>query len=202
MVGSDSTRARIRSPSSVTRLCPWSEPSSRSMPPASAAGAPSTRISRTAKTDGRRATAYSPTATARSAKPASSDRPDGSAAAGENPLRPPRGASAAATRVREALARGAATSARSPSAAGLLATKVERAQEADLVLQQHAESLARSVAGLGHEGDRVVGAGVVGVLDEVGVLGRDLRPADPVALQAARLQHPPRAELVVGILED
>ncbi len=44
-------------------------------------------------------------------------------------------------------------------------------------------------------------AGAVGVLDEVRVPRRDLRAADPVALEAARLEHPPGAQLVVGVLE-
>jgi hypothetical protein len=46
-----------------------------------------------------------------------------------------------------------------------------------------------------------VGRGGAGVLDEVRVPRRDERAADPVALQAAQLDHPPSPELVLGILE-
>ena len=60
----------------------------------------------------------------------------------------------------------------------------------------------RAPARLGHERDRVGGRGTVGVLDEVRVLRRDLRAADPVPLQPAGLEHPPGAQLVIGVLED
>ena len=43
---------------------------------------------------------------------------------------------------------------------------------------------------------------LVGVLDEVRVPRRDLGAADPVALQAAGLEHPAGRELVVRVLED
>src|SRR5215210_7561854 len=82
-------------------------------------------MSRTAKTDGRRAPAYRPIATATSAKPKSSERPEGSAAAAEKPRARPPGAGAAATRVRGALARGAATEAGSPCRPRLLASDAE-----------------------------------------------------------------------------
>src|SRR5205085_1771919 len=46
------------------------------------------------------------------------------------------------------------------------------------------------------------GARSVGILDEVRVPRRDLCAADSVALQAARLEHQPGRQLVVGVLED
>src|SRR5436305_1252146 len=83
-----------------------------------------------------------------------------------------------------------------------LLPQLERPEELDLVLEHDAVLLARPPAGLCHQRDRVRGPGAVRVLDEVRVPRRDLGAPDPVALEAARLEHAAGAELVVGVLED
>src|SRR4029079_6077239 len=80
--------------------------------------------------------------------------------------------------------------------------QLELAEELDLVLEPDAELLERAAARLGHESERVCSGGPIGVLDEVRVLRRDLGSAAAMALEAPRLEHPPRAPLVLGILED
>src|SRR5437763_13734942 len=77
----------------------------------------------------------------------------------------------------------------------------ELAEKLDLVLELDAELLVRTPPRFGHEGDRVGRRGGVCVLDEVRVLGRDLGAADPVSLEPACLEHPARAQLVLGLLE-
>src|SRR5581483_7390779 len=76
------------------------------------------------------------------------------------------------------------------------------AEQLDLVHQLDAVLLARAPARLGDEREGVFGARATRVLDEVRVLGRDLRAADAVALEPAGLEHPPGAQLVVRVLED
>ena len=76
------------------------------------------------------------------------------------------------------------------------------AEEHDLVLELDAELLARTAARLGHQREAVGGRRAAGVLDEVRVLRRDHGAADPVALEPAELEHPPRAELAWRVLED
>src|SRR5690242_3522498 len=80
--------------------------------------------------------------------------------------------------------------------------QLQLAEELDLVLQADAELLERAPARLGHERERIRGRGAVRVLDEVRVLRRDLRSAAAIAPEAARLEHPARAQLVLGVLED
>src|SRR4051794_10199972 len=154
-----------------------------------------------------RAAAEAPPASAASARPARTDLPDG------RKRKPPgrfsltaRGAGAATARPREALVR-AVTRSGSPPGGRLLRSAPKRrgaeaAEELDLVPKLDAVFLVRAAAGLDHQRDRVRAACPVGVLDEVRVLRRDLRAADAVTLQAAGLEHPPRAQLVVRILED
>src|SRR5207247_6703527 len=78
--------------------------------------------------------------------------------------------------------------------------QLELAEEHDLVLQLDAELLVRPPPGLGHQRNRVVGARVVGVLDEIRVSRRYLGATDPVPLEAARLAHPPGGALVVELV--
>src|SRR5439155_15312911 len=75
-------------------------------------------------------------------------------------------------------------------------------EEDHLVLELDAVLLPGAAPCLGHQRDRVLGARAAGVLDEVRVSRRDLSAADPVALQAAGLEHPSCRELVLRILED
>ncbi len=90
----------------------------------------------------------------------------------------------------------------SPRGAGSYSVgQLELAEELDLVLEPDAELLVRATPRLGHEGERVRRRRAAGVLDEVRVLRRDLGAADPVPLEAARLEHPPRAQLVLRVLE-
>src|SRR5437763_1015367 len=95
----------------------------------------------------------------------------------------------------------AATRPRSPRAPALLLDR-DVAEHLDLVHELDPVLLARAPARLGDERERVLGAGATGVLDEVRVLGRDLRAADAMALERAGLEHPPRAQVVLRILED
>src|SRR5262245_15844236 len=78
---------------------------------------------------------------------------------------------------------------------------LERAQELHLRLQEDAELLPCLAAGFGDERDRVRRARLPCVLDEVGVLRRDLRAPDREAAQAARFEQPPRGQVVVRVLE-
>src|SRR5262245_10832691 len=75
-------------------------------------------------------------------------------------------------------------------------------EEHDLALQHDAVLLVHAAARLDHEGHAVRARRAVGVLDEVRVLRRDLRAADPVPLETAELEHPPRPELARWVLED
>ena len=70
------------------------------------------------------------------------------------------------------------------------------------MLQLHTELLAGAAPRLGHERERVRRRGAVRVLDEIRVLRRDLGAAAVMPLEAAGLEHPTRAQLVLGILED
>src|SRR5262245_33459668 len=85
---------------------------------------------------------------------------------------------------------------------GLKRRQLERADELNFVLEDDAVLLASPAAGFGHQGDRVGGTGAVCVLDEVRVPRRDLGAPDPVALQSTGLEHPPRGQLVLGVLEN
>src|SRR5213079_3476680 len=69
-------------------------------------------------------------------------------------------------------------------------------------LEDDAEAIERPAARLGDQGNRIVRAGIAGVLDEVRMARRDDRAATPEAPQAARLQHSSRRQLVLRILED
>src|SRR5215831_7588117 len=80
--------------------------------------------------------------------------------------------------------------------------KLQRPQELDLMLELDSVRLVRSTSCLGHKGDRIRGACAVRVLDEVGVPRRDLGAPDAMAFQAAGLEHPSRAQLVLRVLED
>src|ERR1051326_6495197 len=95
----------------------------------------------------------------------------------------------------------AATRPGSPRAPALLLDR-DVAEQLDLVHELDPVLLARAPARLRDERERVLGAGAAGVLDEVRVLGRDLRAADAMALEPAGLEHPPRAQVVVRVLED
>src|SRR5262249_57647712 len=70
------------------------------------------------------------------------------------------------------------------------------------VLELDAVLLPGGAARLGHEGECVRRARAVGVLDEVRMPRRDLRAADAVALEPARLEHPAGAQLVLRVFED
>src|SRR5579863_9681177 len=63
------------------------------------------------------------------------------------------------------------------------------AEEFDLVLEHDAELLVSAPPRLGHELESIGCGRTAGVLDEVGVLRGDARAADPVAPQAARIEH-------------
>src|SRR5207244_6049261 len=80
--------------------------------------------------------------------------------------------------------------------------QVQSAYEPHLALELDAELLRRAAAGLGHQRKSVGRPRLAGVLDEVRVPRRDLRAADPVTLEPARLEHPASRELVLGVLED
>src|SRR5919108_701910 len=88
-----------------------------------------------------------------------------------------------------------------PGGAPQPSRQLDRPEQLDLVLELDAELLARTAARLLHEGERIGGAGPAGVLDKFRVPRRVLRPADPVPLQATGLEHPPRRQLVLGVLE-
>src|SRR5438445_333265 len=91
----------------------------------------------------------------------------------------------------------------SPRAESLLPERrqLDLPEELDLVAELHPVLLGCATTGLGDQLDRVLRAGAAGVLDEVRVLRRDLRPADAVTLETARLEHPPGGELVLRVLE-
>ena len=78
----------------------------------------------------------------------------------------------------------------------------QRAHELDLVLELDSVFFVRPASRFGHQCKRVSGPSCVGVLDEIRVPRRDLRAADPVALQPAGLEHQPGRQLVVRVLED
>src|SRR4051812_4226182 len=90
---------------------------------------------------------------------------------------------------------------RHPEPCGRSLVQGYRPERLDLVPELDPELLPRAAACLAHQGDGILRTGLAGVLDEVRVLRRDLRAADAVALQAARLQHATCRELVVGVLE-
>src|SRR5689334_20466794 len=90
----------------------------------------------------------------------------------------------------------------SPVRTFLQRRQLEFAQQLDLVLEADAVLLVRTTPRLGHQGDRVRGRGTVGVLDEVRVLRGDLGTADAMALETARFEHPARAQLMLGVLEN
>ena len=89
-----------------------------------------------------------------------------------------------------------------PAPALLLLRQLDRAEERDLVLQVDTVLHAGAAARLRHERDRVGRPSAAGVLDEVRVPRRDLRPADPVAPETAGFEHSAGGELVIRILED
>src|SRR5262249_30416855 len=72
----------------------------------------------------------------------------------------------------------------------------------DLALELDAEAIERPPPRLGHQRKRVLRAGSPCVLDEVRVPRRDERVADAIAPEPALVEHPARAELVSGVLED
>ena len=66
------------------------------------------------------------------------------------------------------------------------------------MLELDPELLERPSSRLDHQGDRVRGTRAVGVLDEVGVPGRDLRTPDPVPSEPTCLEHPAGGQLVLA----
>src|SRR5437763_15361920 len=78
----------------------------------------------------------------------------------------------------------------------------QRALKLHLVFELDSVLLVRPAACLGHQRDGVGRACSVGVLDEVRMPRRDPGAADPVALQAASLEHQAGCELVNGALEE
>src|SRR6476660_1246208 len=75
-------------------------------------------------------------------------------------------------------------------------------EEDDLALQGDPDLVVRAATCLDHQAHTIRARRPVGVLDEVRVLRRDLRAADPMPLEAAELEHPPRPELAGWVLED
>src|SRR5215210_1264627 len=118
-------------------------------------------------------------------------------------IRPRRGSSrtAAFASRRDRLTRRVATAASSPRRPRLLPRHLDFAEELDLVDELDAELLTRATARLAHQRERVGRSRAVGVLDEVRVARRDLGAPDPVAAEAARLEHPPGGKLVFRVLE-
>src|SRR5206468_4002122 len=156
-------------------------------------GAPATSRWRIANVELSRSAAYEPSATAIRPRPIASERRDGTSCSSR--AGPTRGSGATAARARGSRActrRRLATRPGSPPGRSLLpdGREVEVAEELHLVSKHDAVLLECTPARLGHQRDRIRGAGAVDVLDEVGVLRRDLRPADAMASQAARLEHP------------
>src|SRR6185503_1201022 len=78
---------------------------------------------------------------------------------------------------------------------------LDRAEDLHLGLERDAEPLARTPARLGDQRDRIFGPSFAGVLDEVRMLGGDLGAADAEAAEATGLEHPPRSQLVLRVLE-
>src|SRR5438132_4366282 len=160
---------------------------------ASAGDTPSTWIVSTANSPLSRAIAYRPRATRTSASPIARDRPDGT------------------KRNRSSFClRGSArtfsptgvTSPRGRRVLLLERRQLDVAEEDDLVLELDAVLLPGPAPRFCHQRERIVRPCAVGVLDEVRVTRGDLRAADPMALQAAGLEHASGRELVVRILED
>src|SRR5947207_13078756 len=140
-----------------------------------------------------RASAYTPTPSRTIAAPIAKDRPDGAKR------------NRSSLRLRGSARTFSPTLGTSPWAGRVLLPQrrqLEPAEEYHLVLELDAVLLPGAAARLCHQCDRVLRPGPVGVLDEVGMARRDLRPADSVALQAARLEEAPRRQLVLWILED
>src|SRR5215204_532510 len=168
--------------------------------------APATSTSCTANIEVPRAMRYAPTVSATSAKPMRSERPDGRILASGSPSETgPLGSGRTAVRDVGGWAAGTQPSSVSgPEALQRLADRreLEAAQQAHFVLELDAELFERPPAGLGHKRQGLGRAGVTGVLDEVRMPGRDLRAADAVTSQPARLEHSARGELVIRVLED
>src|SRR6266571_994972 len=80
--------------------------------------------------------------------------------------------------------------------------QLELAKEDDLVLELDAVLLPGAAARRRHQRNRISRPRPVRVFDEVGMARRDLGAADPVALQAARLEQASGRQLVLWILED
>ena len=75
-----------------------------------------------------------------------------------------------------------------------------RAHEHHLLLELHAELLPCPPPRLAHQSEAIDARRAVRVLDEVRVPRRDHGAADPMPLEAAQLEHAPRAELSRGFL--
>src|SRR5256714_4999097 len=80
--------------------------------------------------------------------------------------------------------------------------QLDRAQQLDLVPKLDTKLLEGPPPRLLHERECVGRAGAAGVLDEVRVPRRDLSTTDPVALEAAYLEHAAGGELVLRVSED
>src|SRR4051794_139748 len=151
-----------------------------------------------------RAAAYPPTDTAMSPIPTRIERADGrNRQAGDRP----RGSVATAARARGGLpcARRRRRATRVPSTRRphlLRRGHLDVAEKLDLMDELDPELLPCAAPGLPHQREGVCRPRATGVLDEVRVLRRDLRPADAVALEAAGLEHAPGRELMRRVLED
>src|SRR4051812_23291904 len=197
--GSDVASRSTWSARSFSRLTPCSGASTASTWRASFGSTPRTSIVRTAKTDVSRAAANASTATIAAATPTAMERPDGR----NSSERAREGSRATASRAGDWRG-GRVTTRTSPRQPTLLPHRRQlgHLEELHLVLELDAVLLECTAPGLGHQRDRVLAPRIAGVLDEVRVHRRDLRAADPVPLQTARLDHPARCQVVVGILED
>src|SRR5512141_586285 len=191
------TRCSTEVPSTPTRLLPWYARSSVSTWEATVGDAPRTSMRCTANIEVPRASAYIPATAAIRPSPTAIERPDGM-----NRARSAREWARLLVRSCRACSAMRLTSPRGPAVLPAERRQLERPQEHDLVLELDAVLLRSAPTGLGHQRNRVRGSCAVGVLDEVRVPRGDLGAADSVSPQPARLEHPPRGELVVGILED
>src|SRR6266511_3225734 len=158
--------------------------------------APVTWTASTAKTEVRRAPSYAPTEIATSAIPSTIERGEGAKRRRSNRLL----AGSCATRA-VVLGRAATLPHSPPGRVPLQRRKPQPAEKLHLVLELDTESLAHPPPRLPHERERIRRCGVACVLDEVRVTRRDSRAADPVAFQAALLDHPSGSEVRRWVLE-
>src|SRR3954447_25133306 len=157
------------------------------------AGAPSTRIVPTANIEVSRARPYTPAATRAHASPTRSERPDGA------------NRSTSTRRFRGNGRTFSPIPGTSPPRLRVLpgqGRELELAEEDDFVLELDAVLLPCPATRLGHQRNRIFGARLARVLDEVRVPWRDHGAADPESPQTAGLEHPPSRQLVLRVLED